>query len=139
MMEAEQKQFLAYIANQPWNDELPRNIYADWLDEHDQPDEANRQRKYVSAERWLRTFADGIYASYQSILDAAAARYNKGASTLVGDNLGFDAQNSYITNDNSIKFWECWSVIAGVKLKDGFIERIIADEGLTENPFSCCY
>lgn len=49
--------FLRAIAAAAWDDELPRLVYADWLDEHDEPEEADRQRKWVPAVRWLREYA----------------------------------------------------------------------------------
>ncbi len=49
--------FLKAIAAGPWDDETIRLVFADWLDEHGEHEEADRQRKYVPAERWLREFA----------------------------------------------------------------------------------
>jgi uncharacterized protein (TIGR02996 family) len=51
------KAFLDAIATAPWDDEFHRAAYADWLDEQGEHEEADRQRKYVAAERWLRDFA----------------------------------------------------------------------------------
>jgi uncharacterized protein (TIGR02996 family) len=53
----ERKAFEKAIAAAAWDDELPRLIFADWLDEHGEHDEADRQRKYVPSARWLRNFA----------------------------------------------------------------------------------
>lgn len=52
----EQQEFLDYIAQHP-EDSSARLVYADWLEEHDQLEEADRQRKYALAEKWLRKFA----------------------------------------------------------------------------------
>lgn len=49
--------FLKTIEAGPWDDELPRLVFADWLDERGEHEEADRQRKYVPSERWLREFA----------------------------------------------------------------------------------
>jgi uncharacterized protein (TIGR02996 family) len=49
--------FVRAIEAAPWNDPLPRLVYADWLDEHGEVEEAARQRQYVDSERWLREFA----------------------------------------------------------------------------------
>lgn len=51
-----QEEFMAKIAENPL-DELQRHVYADWLIEHDQPEEAERQRQWVPAEKWLRQYA----------------------------------------------------------------------------------
>ena len=56
--------FLNAIAAAPWDDEAPRAVYADWLDERGEYDEADRQRKYVAAERWLRAFATEHFDPY---------------------------------------------------------------------------
>jgi uncharacterized protein (TIGR02996 family) len=50
--------FLADIKAATWDDELPRLVYADWLDEHGENEEADRQRKYVPSLRWLKKFAE---------------------------------------------------------------------------------
>lgn len=49
----DQEAFLqALAANE--DDVTTRMIYADWLDEHDQPEEADRQRKWPAAKAWLQ-------------------------------------------------------------------------------------
>jgi uncharacterized protein (TIGR02996 family) len=53
----ERRAFLDAIAAAPWDDEVNRAVYADWLDERGEHEEADRQRKYVASERWLRNFA----------------------------------------------------------------------------------
>jgi len=42
-MLADETAFLAAIADAP-HDRAPRLVFADWLDEHDRPDEATRWR-----------------------------------------------------------------------------------------------
>jgi len=53
----DQEAFLAAI-QRARGDEVLRQVYADWLDEHDQPDEANRQRRAVEAIQWLKDVAN---------------------------------------------------------------------------------
>jgi uncharacterized protein (TIGR02996 family) len=48
--------FLGAIQDEPEN-EHHRQVYADWLDEQGEYDEAERQRRYLPALRWLRAFA----------------------------------------------------------------------------------
>ena len=50
------EEFLARVREAP-EDELLRSVYADWLDEQGEHEEAQRQRKYLPARRWLREFA----------------------------------------------------------------------------------
>jgi uncharacterized protein (TIGR02996 family) len=47
-----------------FQDPAIRLVYADWLDERDEADEAERQRKFVEAETWLRKFAVGYFETY---------------------------------------------------------------------------
>jgi uncharacterized protein (TIGR02996 family) len=49
--------FLAAIKTAAWNDPLPRMVFADWLDEHGEHEEAERQRQYVPSLKWLKKFA----------------------------------------------------------------------------------
>ncbi|HVK17305.1 MAG TPA: TIGR02996 domain-containing protein [Fimbriiglobus sp.] len=49
---------LAAIEASTWDVELPRLVYADWLDERGEHEEADRQRKYVPSLRWLKKFAE---------------------------------------------------------------------------------
>lgn len=54
---SQRKAFLKAIDAAAWDDEFPRMIYADWLDENGEVEESNRQRQYVKSEKWLRAFA----------------------------------------------------------------------------------
>ncbi len=55
-LEHEMQQFLDAIKAAP-KDYTIRYVYADWLDEQGEYDEAERQRKYEASEKWLREFA----------------------------------------------------------------------------------
>ena len=46
----ERQAFLDAIAAGPWDDEVTRLVYADWLDEHGEHEEADRQRKHIPVE-----------------------------------------------------------------------------------------
>lgn len=48
--------FLKAIEEEPKNYHH-RYVYADWLDEHGDHEEADRQRRYETSEKWLREFA----------------------------------------------------------------------------------
>ena len=49
-------QFLQSIHENPMDQDL-RQVFADWLDEQGDHDEAERQRKYLDSVAWLREFA----------------------------------------------------------------------------------
>ncbi len=55
-MSDDRELFLAAIRREPKNYDH-RYVYADWLDERGEHDEADRQRKYKASEEWLREFA----------------------------------------------------------------------------------
>jgi uncharacterized protein (TIGR02996 family) len=70
--------FLKVIEAAPWDDDHPRLIYADWLDEHDEPEEADRQRKWLTSEKWLRKFVEDTYSpSYDALIAAAVGDHHK--------------------------------------------------------------
>jgi uncharacterized protein (TIGR02996 family) len=64
----EQQRFLKAILDNPkdWDTRL---VYADWLEEHDFPEEATRQRKYRISYEWMKEFAfkHHPYSSYNSL------------------------------------------------------------------------
>ncbi len=53
------------------DDQTTRLVYADWLEQNDQPEEADRQRKYLASERWLKNFADIVDADFEEMMDVA--------------------------------------------------------------------
>lgn len=48
--------FLKAVEESPM-DETTRQVYADWLDEQGDIEEANRQRQYVRSRKWLTSYA----------------------------------------------------------------------------------
>jgi len=53
--------FIAAIAAAP-DDEAPHKVFADWLDEHDRPEDAAYHRRWTvevaRSEQWLKDFCD---------------------------------------------------------------------------------
>jgi uncharacterized protein (TIGR02996 family) len=75
--------FLAAIRiNQ--EDEILRSVYSDWLLEHDQPEEAERQRKIVPAIRWLKLFARK-WNFFDASYPYAAGHYDKASQRWIDD------------------------------------------------------
>lgn len=68
--------FLKAIEANPGDTQL-RLVFADWLDEHDEPDEAAAQRAFDpekhEAERWVRAFCAKYGADYDELLAAVKA------------------------------------------------------------------
>jgi uncharacterized protein (TIGR02996 family) len=66
--------FLAAIVAAPEDYSL-RKVYADWLDEHDEPEEADRQRRFEASDRWLREYAVTHSISYELLIAGAEQKY----------------------------------------------------------------
>lgn len=134
--------FLKAIEAAPWDDELIRGVYADWLDEHGEHEEADRQRKYVPAERWLRDFArkhadsfgfqdehtgedtdeEDIYSSYGQLMYFLKRHSDEHYF------LPFDTP--YDFKDYSDELWQCFEVVTGMTSPQGEYRRELP-------PFRC--
>ena len=131
-MSAEQKQFLAALMGRP-EDPTLRNVYADWLEEHDQPEEARRQRAYLESLAWLREFTRSFnYRRYDDndklIPDSDDGPHDlayvieQGHKAVRGDSMGFgsDQGADYFRagTANCLEFFKHWSVVTGVAVSE---------------------
>jgi uncharacterized protein (TIGR02996 family) len=122
----EQNAFLKALAEN--EDDTPtRLVYADWLDEQGEHEEADRQRKWPAAKAWLVRLCakynppddkdpDEWFISYKELLQlgreavARARKESLGFST--GNNMGMcDALRAH-----GGEFWENWSIVTGIPL-----------------------
>jgi uncharacterized protein (TIGR02996 family) len=117
----ERQAFLQAIEEGPWDDEVTRFVYADWLDEHGEHEEADRQRKHVASERWLRAFARKHEEDFPPLGDEEDDEKG-GYDTLIyfltkhvnGDFfLGFVTPYGFA--DYSEELWQHFEVVTGLK------------------------
>jgi uncharacterized protein (TIGR02996 family) len=119
-----QQAFLQALAENE-DDTTTRLIYADWLDEQGQHEEADRQRKWLPAKEWLVQFCrnhprdedlDEWEISYQTLLKLG----QEAIDTADEQSFGFSCGNNMTMCDalraNSQEFWKNWSIVTGVPL-----------------------
>jgi uncharacterized protein (TIGR02996 family) len=130
--------FQKAITDDP-RDLATRRAFADWLDEHDEPELADFHRqwtveKYDEAWRWLEEFAEFLSRegasedeedrnptlSADDLLEAMRERVRTGKGNIF---LWFDTPNECWTN--LARLWECYELITGEKVRDD-----TKDEGL---------
>lgn len=138
----DQEAFLAHIASCPWDDEIPRLIYADWLEEHDMLEEALRQRQYVPAERWLRDFArqcgdtfpnygindiDNFNSAeeitYEMVVQAGRDFIDNGNYFI---QIGRKTAQNLMSNEKiSGAYWKNWEIVTGIKVTDDDRDSVV--------------
>jgi len=112
----ELKAFLDLIAKNPL-DMATRLIFAEWLDEHDEPELAAEQRAFNAerheAEKWLRQFCEENYADYDELVEAAVS----------GKNYCFGCDDGPYQARRDPEFWRCIEIVAGKELDESHRER----------------
>jgi uncharacterized protein (TIGR02996 family) len=116
----ERQAFLKAIEEGPWDDEVTRFVYADWLDEHGEYEEANRQRKHVASERWLRALAKKNFGDYgdedehQDNIDSAYGRLMYFLKRHVDGEYYLPFNTPYF-GDYSEELWQHFEIVTGLR------------------------
>jgi uncharacterized protein (TIGR02996 family) len=110
-------------------DDTPtRLVYADWLDEHGEHEEADRQRKWPAAKLWLVRFCrdnnpppDEEYPyecpiSYEELLELGREAVANADKRWLGFSCGNNETMCDALRENTPEFWENWSVVTGIPL-----------------------
>jgi uncharacterized protein (TIGR02996 family) len=100
------------------DDTMTRLVYADWLDEQGEHEEADRQRNWPAAREWLIRFCkeNSHYQqiSYEELIEFGRQAVKEESSSkdtpIHGETLWGALQA------NSQEFWKNWSVVTGIPL-----------------------
>lgn len=127
-------------------------VYADWLDEHDRPEEANfmrqRQSLYADAVKWMTEFSETEMPVDENGDDYYPLMVYKKLIELELIELGRHAMQAYVRDSqfnlnihcganerfrdklrvHRERFWECWSIITGI---------YVPQETAENSSFSC--
>jgi uncharacterized protein (TIGR02996 family) len=127
----ERQAFLAAIAAAPWDDELPRAVFADWLDEQGEHEEADRQRRHVASERWLRDYVDRANAHATGWPAEDPVEYGKLVEA-VRTGGGYPADmgvcNFSCDEDETVEFWRHMETVTDMRF---------SPEVKSDTPFYC--
>jgi uncharacterized protein (TIGR02996 family) len=111
--------FLRALASSE-DDTTTRLVYADWLDEQGEHEEADRQRRWPAAKEWLVRFCqeNSHYAalSYEGLIEFGR-RVIKEEST--SERVYFDYDNEalwHALRGSDQEFWKNWSIVTGIPL-----------------------
>jgi uncharacterized protein (TIGR02996 family) len=109
------------------DDTLTRLVYADWLDDRGEHEEADRQRKWPAAKAWLREFCDvegddmdAYYFGVNTLIRQARSALEDG--TLIVD-CGANMDMCEKLRQDCREFWHKVSIVTGLPLPEGYAEN----------------
>jgi len=121
------------------DDETTRLVFADWLEEHGEVEEAERHRKWKEAKAWFVNLCDKHDKDYSEYYDQNGKP--KTFSDLIrmgceAYKMVLDGEDSYPLiymgphedfmdelNSRKYEFWKMWSIITGLTLSEESIQR----------------
>ena len=109
-------------------DDTPtRLVYADWLDDHGEYEEADRQRKWPAAKAWLREFcnelddqADAYYLGVKTLIREARRALEDGS--LIVD-CGANQEMCDRLRQDCREFWHKVAIVTGLPLPEGYADN----------------
>lgn len=109
--------FLKAMARQP-DDATTRLVYADWLDEQGEHEEADRQRKWPAAREWFDRLCQAN-ANYEGVTQKALLDF--GRRVLASDTPDYVSLSSnedlwHTLRGQHEDFWANWSILTGLAL-----------------------
>ncbi len=117
------------------DDITTRLVYADWLDEGGEHEEADRQRKWPAAKEWLVGFCrdhnpdpdeddlDEWVISYEELLELGRQAVEDADESGIGFSCGNNMEMCEALQDNCEEFWKNWSIVTGIALPPGAEEN----------------
>lgn len=100
------------------DDETTRLVYADWLDENDEPEAADQQRNWKASKEWLTEFGDRADIPYADVLQAGRD-FVRSEGVEYYTQFGDDSARNEMYNDlTRAEFWRHWSVITGLVVSE---------------------
>lgn len=118
---SERDAFLKRLAEDE-DDTATRVVFADWLDERGEHEEADRQRKWPVAKAWIERVCKMCSGEYQQVRYEELIEF--GHQVVRDEN---PRDRYYLPNDdvwselrfNRDEFWTNWSIVTGVALPPG--------------------
>jgi len=120
----ERELFLKRLAEHE-DDETIRMVYADWLDDQGEHEEADRQRKWPAAKEWLVQFSEkkssGGKVFYDQLIEFGrrAAEEERTKDWVYVD----DESMWYALKGDGQKFWKNWAIVTGIPLPRSFEDK----------------
>ena len=117
-------------------DDTPtRLVYADWLDDHGEHEEADRQRKWPAAKEWLVRFCqdnnpaaleEDSYLwviSYKELIRLGRQAIEEADEEGFGFQCGNNETMCEALRANSREFWKNWSIVTGIAMPQNVEEK----------------
>ncbi len=106
-MHPEKQAFLEALEKNKYDHDT-RKIFADWLEDHDEPEEADKHRKWTpefqKAEDWLIDFANQVELTYKEVISAGFNGLDTGVN--------MEPENYFYANEEKIvEYWRCWQLV----------------------------